>query len=117
MPVASPFLVFHALRLEPIMDGSARVTLALALLERADPEPVHARAFRDAFACTPSEASHVLARMRGAGLIVRDDKTATYRLTIEADALRARLARKMEGHDLPVVILPEPATANGENHA
>lgn len=98
---ASTFLVLHALRLEPLMEGSQRVTLALALLDRADPDPVPARAFRDAFQSTPSEASHVLARMRNAGLIVRDPAEGTYRLTMAADSIRSRLARILAGEELP----------------
>lgn len=90
------------------MEGSPRVTLALAILDQADPEPVHARTFREAFGCTPSEVSHVLARMRAGGLVVRDADGA-YRLTIAADAVRRRIARKLAGEDLPAVITEIPA--------
>ena len=88
--------------------------MALAILDQADPHPVPSRAFRDAFGCTATEASHVLARMRESGLIVRDKGAATYRLTVAADAIRERIARKLAGKDLPDV--PSPiATRPTEN--
>lgn len=114
MPDVSPFLIVHGLRAEPLMVGSPKATLALAILDQADPEPVAARVFRDAFGCSPSEASHVLAKMRADGLIVRDARAGTYRLTIAADAMKARIARKLSGEDLPAVLTA--ATETTENH-
>lgn len=100
MAQPSPFLILHNLRQSPLMAGSPKATLALAMLDASDPLPVSARTFREAFDCTPSEASHTLARLRENGLVVRDSKTSTYRLTFAADAERRRLAVIIAGGDL-----------------
>ena len=101
MADSPPFHILHGLREEPLIDGSPRVTKALAILEAADPEPVTAKAFREAFGCTASETSHVLGRLRALGLVVREGKEGSYRLSFMAQGTRDRIARKLAGHDLP----------------
>ena len=112
MSDAPPFHVLHALKQEPIIDGSARVTMALAILERADPEPVTAKAFREAFGCTASETSHVLGRLRDLGLVIREGKEGSYRLSFLGIGTRERIARKLAGEELPD--LGQPGQPEGE---
>lgn len=82
------------------MRYSSRITLALAMIEAADPEPVPNAALTEAFACAPPETSNTMARMRSLGLVERiGGASASYRLSDEGRAMQARLAAMFNGSD------------------
>jgi hypothetical protein len=96
MPVHSPFRLLHRLRADEAADilrYSSRLTLALAMLDEADPAPVALADFTRAFACAPPETAGVLARLRSLGLAERSpDAPGSYRLAPEGRATKDRIA-------------------------
>lgn len=80
------------------MRYSPRITLALVMLEAADPDPVANAALTDAFGCAAPETSNTMARMRELGLVERiGGATASYRLSDAGRRMQRRIAGMIDG--------------------
>jgi hypothetical protein len=106
-----PLWLLHRLKVEeePLFRFSSRLTLALAILGDAEPDPVPVADLQRRFGCAAAEASRVLARMRSLGLAERDEQQPhAYRIGPAGRETRERIAALLAG--------APPVTTTQENH-